>query len=494
MKRKNLFIKDEKNLLRTLNTYANYQEVETIELSYNTKKNKFEISLNDFSNHIDNNSKYLIYDRLDAVEKRKDKNEIFQLLESDLFKGLFKNETIEKYKNLINSFQDKDYNSFFNINSLKAIKMIEKFITIDTYYIHNVTKEKVYTKSVVAKRLYSTLYNRLTFYIEDLETIKKDIKEQRLNIELQIKKEFYNIDMRILAREKIDYNLSSSYKDIIIALELYDRNDFNLSDLFPTYTLEMLINEKMLHEETKNEADLLKFELEDIISKYFSDYIKIKMYLKRKQLEVNKKNINLFFDELYHLKKRHEKLGGLRRNAKLLELKNKFGEDWKTFIKKFNNKPLDFFIKKMILMDKHYKEPLNFFDKIEIDNIFNGKSSNNYYSEHLHQKVITTKEELKVYDGYYELLNNYNRNMPSYESPNRLDYIRELEEKYSNHKIHPYAQEYLKQMDNEYEDYIRECEEKALEDFLEEQEKLEFEDLTDSKNSKRKIKPEPTWD
>jgi hypothetical protein len=34
MKRKNLFIKDEKNLLRTLNTYANYQETITLNILY----------------------------------------------------------------------------------------------------------------------------------------------------------------------------------------------------------------------------------------------------------------------------------------------------------------------------------------------------------------------------------------------------------------------------------------------------------------------------
>lgn len=465
MKRKNLFIKDEKNLLRTLNTYANYQEVEIIELSYNTEKNKFEISLNEFANHIDNNSKYLIYDRFDAVEKRKDKDEIFELLESDLFKSLFKNETIDDYKNLIHSFQNKNSNSFFNINILKAIKMIEKFISIDTYYIHKVTEKEVYNKSVVAKRLYSTLYNRLTFYTQDFETIKKDIKEQRLNIEVQIIKEFHNIHKRIKARGKIDYNLSSRYKDIIIALELSDRIDFNLSDLFPTYTLEMLINEKILHEETKNEV----FLLEDMITRYFSDYIKIKIYLNRRELEVNKKNINLFFDDLYHLKKRHQKLGGLRRNAKLLEIKNKFGENWKTFIKKFQDKTLDFFIKKIILMDNYYLQPINFINKKEIDNIFNGKILNDDYAKHLHQKVIITKEELKIDDGYYELLDNYNKDMQSHEESNTLNYIRELEKKYSNHKIHPYAQEYI---NKSYEKEIEELEEKALEDYFARMEEL----------------------
>jgi hypothetical protein len=451
------YIKHEKNLLRTLNTFSEYEDVNILELDFDLKKNKFTITMKEEYSHIDNNSSMLIYDSIEANENKKDISEISEILNSGLFKQLFKSETIHKYKELIYKYnKSKNINTFFLNDKEKMIEEIKNVLSYDKSYEHPTSKKEVFTKDFVAKRLYYTLYNRLNFFITDIEKTIKKVKARRMTYQEKIRDEFNVIQSKISRTgyfKSSRYEIDSTYKDIVIALELHDNPNFSIKELFPTHTLQMLLDEKTLLEEDI-EASFFIESIKYFLDNYFSDYIRVKTYLDSINLPIEKKNIRFFFKDLIYLKKRHEKLGGLKRKKKLLEIETKFSVLWRELLKISKENKVDYFIEKMILIDKEFGKAIHTFEEQDKINIlkFSYKKENKENLPFKYTRIIT-KEEMKYYDDYCEYLeqlSKLNSGIPDNENTELIeqkDYfenkILELDEKYSTRPLHPYAEEYL---------------------------------------------------
>lgn len=474
------YIKHEKNLLRTLNTFSEYENVNILELDYDIKKNKFIIIMKEVYSHIDNSSSILIYDSIEANEKKKDIFEISEILNSELFRQLFKSETIDKYKELIYTYnKSKDINTFFINDKEKMIEEIKNILFYDKSYKHPTSKKEVFTKDFVAKRLYYTLYNRLNFFITDIDKIIEKVKAKRMSYQEKIRDEFNVIQNKISRTgyfKNTRYEISSTYKNLIIALELYDNPNFSLKEFFPTYTLQMLLDEKTLIEEDI-EANLFIESIRCFLDNYFSDYIRVKTYLDSINLPIEKENIRIFFKDLNYLKKRHDKLGGLKRRKKLFELETKFSVVWRELLKIFKENKVDYFIEKMILIDKEFGKSIDTFEEKDKINIFkySYRKENKENLSFKYTRVIT-KEELKYYDDYYqyiEQLHNLNSEIPDNKNTELIkqknyfeNTILELNKKYLERPLHEYAEEYLNNKikdKSDLEEYYMNAQEKHIE-------------------------------
>lgn len=477
--RNNIFVKAENHLTRTINTYIEYEKVIKIYLSFNFKEDKYELHLKiDREDLALPDNVILIYDREIALNNRKTMSTIFNILNSNDITELFKNGDIERLKELVKKYSNKktDFCDIFDKPSDKIISSIQDFIKIKGHYVQKKSKENEKSKKIdinkmVAKRIYNYVLNRLNYskeYFTEFSRLKNKHINKKLLRENFVKNEIENIMYKIKLINEIknkDYSIFeieslSSYKDIIIGLELFDNVDFNLSKLTTLKTKEELLYEKSLIETNidlyNKEANImneLEYKLKETLSIEFYDYIKLKIFTKNKKDEKDRKyrekakkdknnektkndrakkelyTTSTILSQLDDFIERNEWLKttrGRKRKELLIQFKKLFGINFREYndrirklkygkkeeIKKLSEEEKKIkhenYIKFIYLLYKMNKleNILTIFRKRELFDIFNEK----YFPKEKNSTVFlkeTTLEEIKIEDSYHTLIQSY---------------------------------------------------------------------------------------
>lgn len=472
-----------KHLTRTINTYIAYEDVTKIYLSFNEEKNKYQIFIKLVNDQFEKEYKnaILVYDKNEALSKRLSTDKILQILNSIDVKEYIKDDTLESYKNLIEGFikENHIYNSFFERDKNTMISKLKLILTTKGSFVQQPSGKVIQTADMVAKRMYYTVLNRLNYkdnFYNKLSKLKNEVQKTEIDRLEQVQSNLLSITNIInnlkTRRENVyvprteDTNIS--YKDCVIALDLYDDSQFDINDIAPSYDIDMLLREKTFHEEAFD-ADIMEENLNNKVSaslkieiaKHFQDFIKLDRYITTNKKNFTSNAISRYINDFLKHMKVLNKLGGSKRKIKVNQLIGNYGKNFRDFHKKiklFSNEEKHYFIKKLLLI-KDYSYLLDEFIKEELEDIFHGNILFQYTNKPPFKSIVTLSE-IKINDDYEtikkenESLNNIivsGQILPSdYEYEDLIDdidilydQIRDLNSKYKNHKYHPWAKQYL---------------------------------------------------
>ena len=492
-----IYVTEKKHLTRSINKLIEYKDVVNIFLSFDhddsfeldydlddedkRDTNKYVISICSKDILSIDSSFFLVYDRASAMYKRTNTDCILQAIDIIEMSELFKKDALDKLRELISKYQreDKIFNTFFEQNENDMIDKIKSFIKADGTFIQKPSGKKINTKDMVAKRLYQSVLNRLNYdddFYFNLSQMNKDKKIDELEYIKNAIENIDNIKNRITEYEdekrttfaNEHKNSNISYRDCIIGLEFYDNFNVDIDEYYRSMDIELAYAEKIRHEEDidaeireyniKNELTLF---IKEEIQVLFKEYVKINKYFKLNKKNYTMNSITRYINELFNHMKILDKLGGIRRRKKVLELKVIYGDDFKAFYKilaKMDTKTKRIFSKQILLLKK-YEHLLNEFDDNELDRIFNDTLELNFVPKP-ELKLITTSYEMKLRDRYYEKCEEFfklsgeifeldEETIKYYNLDEKLDNlekeIEELQKKYDyhdEHKLHPWAKKY----------------------------------------------------
>lgn len=432
-----IYIADAKHLKRSINRYIGYDSVIKIYLVYSSKYNRYQLFLNSYQKpehekEEEENYGILIYDRFTAIENRTSTTKILEVIDStDIFE-LQQDSVLDKVKKIVLSYgkDNTDLNKMFDI---EPNVIIDKFKSILPFkkavYTQFPSFKQVDISNMLAKRLYYTILNKLNLdmlkfnQVVNQEWRSEADSMQRLEYELQsLAEKKYN-------HRQIDfYETPLAYEDIIPAIELYGSTHYDIDAIAPMYTLEMLLHEKIMHDENDESYRLehnreveLKTLYYDEVRNHFRDYIKIETDIERRSKNFTKNAITRYINNFSKRIKSYERLSGSKRKESCIALEKDFGEGFREFDKKlrnFSDSERKDFINKIFLLKK-YSHILNNFSKDELDKIFNNQPLGLEKKEFV--EPYYTVEELKRFDGCNTITNDY------YDC---LSQIHNLEEKY----------------------------------------------------------------
>ena len=323
---KNLFISNEKNIMRTINTYVDYTDVGGIFLNYNKERAKFQIHLEiNNKKDIPDNCVH-VYDISEAKKNRTSHEKIMEVLNNTNFKLLYTKFFLEKLLNLLTKYKCNLKNDFFDLDKDRSIKLIYNILD----------KQSI----MVAKRVYSNILNRLIIKasINSLLSLKNKIKS-----DIEFYKEdpiskldrIYKLKEDRNTKDRIGLNnIVVNYRtnNIIEAIDNY-HNINHISNTIPNnLTLKDLINKKELNEFQNNinrdEQDIIN-NLNKIINKeiksIFTGYIVILNYLQKNNKKFTSNTLTRMFNR-YNLDRKHaDKLTGRKRITYINTMKEHFG-------------------------------------------------------------------------------------------------------------------------------------------------------------------------
>ena len=335
---KNLFISNEKNIMRTINTYIDYTDVGGIFLNYNKEIAKFQIHLEiNKKKNIPDNCVH-VYNRVQAKSNKTSIEKITEVLDGANLKLLYKKDFLNKLAELINSYKLKDENEFFILDKDKAEKLI-----------YDILDKK---SMMIAKRVYSNIFNRLTIKasINSLLSLKN-----KINCDIGFYKEDTIKELEelvsLLKNRVIDGIIDSNnietshkYKEIVRSIENYHNINYK-SDISCLLNLNDLIYEKTLNEEydsvTLKEIEIkqnLSIEIKEEIKSIFSDYTNVSNYLKENIKKFTHNSLTRMFNAFNTNIEHARKFNGIKRSRLLKTVKSDFGSTYEYLLNNSDSK------------------------------------------------------------------------------------------------------------------------------------------------------------
>jgi hypothetical protein len=435
---KNIFIAHKKHIMRTLNTYIQYENVSRIYIIFNFEHNKYQLLLDcvDKNNKEKQKNSLLdyeqkmkwVYDKTASEMSLQSEQKILAILGSTQTKSNLQKETIDAISKLIKEYTlTSDYNNFFHTDENIIFEKIAQILPVHLKKDYKPKYEDRSFKTNIAKKIYYLIKNQLTYLNlnqvhaleNNKEETKKTIKQIRANID-----NFIDDEMKIMEQTiKSLMGWSFHYADEFIASEweikqaiknFDDPNyeKYNLSSL----SLQVLIQElkyiqkkkKLRSEKEKLEAKTIqdftqsmKEYLEASYRKEFEAYNNVIAYCKSNQIffddDAIKKYI-IMVDSLY-TKERNKKSLGIKRKKAIQVLDSQYPYLVEVKSKNnyyFRNKILRLHTFILSYKDKYrFNVDYSYFKQVELAK--------------KHHLADYTKKELKELDLDWEVLEDIDR-------------------------------------------------------------------------------------
>lgn len=351
-----LRVKDKKNIIRSVNTYIKYESVKYIYVSFDGSVYQLFIFFDKDSSYQlfdKDDSKVLAYDKSIAIKRRQKTREILIVLNKEI-KQIVSSDVYLNILNLIKSYDNLGFSSFFDCDGAEIIMEIESYINSSTYYIHN-TGKKIYSKVTLAKKVYSILFNRINHansFRNKLDGLKNKIskkeKPKEKIIDAQIEYSLERLNYIYSYNKHLD-DIEHTYREIIEPQNELDRINLAIENIdnpiymgeYEGWDYESLIAERQYFKDT-NEIDSLNYmyyfnlikgyhnEFEEV-EELYEDYITFNKYLKDKNIPFSKRNLEKVVDELIIDMKKLSKFNGRRRKFFIRDLEDKYQFDFKSY-------------------------------------------------------------------------------------------------------------------------------------------------------------------